>query len=356
VDDDVEYQCGLDPINADSDGDHLSDGAELTSADSATDPNEADSDGDGLSDDYEINLSHTDPNNPDTDGDYISDFEEINAADLFPGIQITLNPLKADSDDDGVRDYLEITGFLTDSDGGGIPDRIEALYQLDPNNPDDDTGNLDGDGTNNLEEYNAGQALNGDFVENYDTDADGMSDVWELAWGFDPINRNDAAGDPDGDWMTNLEEFRAGSNPFMYDSGISNPTPAGYYLNSGSDDWDQDGVSNLDEMLVTHTDPRVPNSTTDTTTTSTDTTTTSTDTTTTSTDTTTTYMYTTTTAYMDWTTTFTDTTTTTGITDSMYSCTCGGNHASSADCGQNSNTTNNQSGGEDGSTCPANRS
>lgn len=121
----------------------------------------------------------------------------------------------------------------------------------------------------------------------------------------------------------------------MSDSGISNPTPAEYYLISGSDDWDQDGVSNLDEMLGTHTDPRVPNSTT-TDTTTTDTTTTTTDTTTTN----------------------TDTTTTTGITGSMYSCTCGGNHASSADCGQNSNTTNNnttnnQSGDEDGSTCPA---
>jgi hypothetical protein len=277
----------------------------------------------------------TDPNHTDTDGDHLTDFEEVNAAELFSGLSITLNPLAADSDGDGFPDYIAVSSYLTDSDGGGIPDRIEALYQLDPMNAADDTGDLDGDGTNNLDEYNAGQALNGDFVENYDTDADGMSDVWELSWGFDPNNREDAAGDSDSDWMTNLEEFRSGSNPVMSDSGISNPTPAEYYLISGSDDWDQDGVSNLDEMLVTHTDPRVPNSTT-TTTTTTDTTTTTTDTTTTN----------------------TDTTTTTGITGSMYSCTCGGNHASSADCGQNSNTTNNnttnnQSGDEDGSTCPA---
>tara|TARA_R110002049_G_C9177314_1_gene562966 strand:- start:1273 stop:2796 length:1524 start_codon:yes stop_codon:yes gene_type:complete len=41
---------------------------------------------------------------------------------------------------------------------------------------------------------------------NYDTDRDGMPDVWEVAKGFNP-NANDSKGDADGDGYTNLEEF-----------------------------------------------------------------------------------------------------------------------------------------------------
>ncbi len=42
--------------------------------------------------------------------------------------------------------------------------------------------------------------------EDYDTDRDGMPDVWEVAKGFNP-NSNDSAEDADGDGYTNLEEF-----------------------------------------------------------------------------------------------------------------------------------------------------
>jgi hypothetical protein len=124
----------------------------------------------------------------------------------------------------------------------------------------------------------------------------------------------------------------------MQDSGLSNPTPDGTYLVS-SDDWDQDGVSNLTELLVNHTNPRVPNSTGgDSTTTVPDTTTTVPDTTTTVPDTTTTTPDTTTTT-PDTTTTIPDTTFTPDVTiipdtttTTNYVCTCGGNHASAADC------------------------
>jgi Tol biopolymer transport system component len=46
-----------------------------------------------------------------------------------------------------------------------------------------------------------------------DTDADGMSDNFESAFGLDPNNPSDAAGDPDSDGRTNLQEAGAQSHP-----------------------------------------------------------------------------------------------------------------------------------------------
>ncbi|MBT3912369.1 MAG: hypothetical protein HOF22_04125 [Verrucomicrobia bacterium] len=50
-------------------------------------------------------------------------------------------------------------------------------------------------------------------VEVADTDADGMPDGWETAFGLDPNNSNDAGGDADGDGLTNLSEYLAGTDP-----------------------------------------------------------------------------------------------------------------------------------------------
>ena len=44
-----------------------------------------------------------------------------------------------------------------------------------------------------------------------DADHDGMPDAWERANGFDPQDPSDASGDKDGDGYTNLEEFLAGT-------------------------------------------------------------------------------------------------------------------------------------------------
>ena len=46
-----------------------------------------------------------------------------------------------------------------------------------------------------------------------DTDGDGMPDPWEVTYSFDYQNPVDAAGDADQDGLTNLEEYRAGTNP-----------------------------------------------------------------------------------------------------------------------------------------------
>lgn len=56
-----------------------------------------------------------------------------------------------------------------------------------------------------------------------DADADGIDDVFELNSRplLDPLNPADAALDPDNDGRSTLEEYRAGTNPF-----VANPPPA----------------------------------------------------------------------------------------------------------------------------------
>ena len=46
-----------------------------------------------------------------------------------------------------------------------------------------------------------------------DSDKDGIPNDVEVAWGLDPNNPADAAGDLDGDGFTNLEEYLAGTDP-----------------------------------------------------------------------------------------------------------------------------------------------
>jgi hypothetical protein len=85
-----------------------------------------------------------------------------------------------------------------------------------------------------------------------DTDADLMSDAWEMDHGLN-VGVNDANGDPDADGSTNLQEFRRGTDPQDSDSdddGLRDgvETKTGVYVNATdtgtdplSDDSDNDG-------------------------------------------------------------------------------------------------------------------
>lgn len=53
--------------------------------------------------------------------------------------------------------------------------------------------------------------LSGDFADE-DDDGDGMADVFEIANMLDPLNSADAAGDIDGDGISNLVEYQTGSD------------------------------------------------------------------------------------------------------------------------------------------------
>ena len=70
------------------------------------------------------------------------------------------------------------------------------------------------------------------------SDGDGIPDDYEVAHGLDPNNPVDAQIDPDRDGLTNLQEYQLGSDPQKADT-------------------DGDGLSDGDEVNVSHTDPLV---------------------------------------------------------------------------------------------------
>lgn len=82
----------------------------------------------------------------------------------------------------------------TDTDGDGIPDDLDYFPQ-DPDETEDTDGDLIG---NNQDD---------------DDDDDGMPDWWEEKYDLDPKDPSDALGDLDGDSVTNLDEYLSDTPP-----------------------------------------------------------------------------------------------------------------------------------------------
>ncbi len=249
--------------NGDFDEDGLTNIEEILS-DPPTDLERYDSDGDGLSDYDEIFTYDTNPTFADDDGDGIADGWDSDGDGMPDGWEIAngLDPNSSEGDDgadgdpdeDGLTNIEEYTyrtepaegegegeakeKLVVDSDGDSLTDDEETALGTDPADPDsDDDGMPDGwevdndlnplsaegddgadgdpdeDGLTNIEEYRNGVGTTGTDPSSEDTDEDGLPDGWEVDNGFDPTDDgtidpvNGAAGDPDEDGLTNLEEY-----------------------------------------------------------------------------------------------------------------------------------------------------
>ena len=148
-----------------------------------------DSDGDGLPDSWEMmyfsSLSQGATNDPDTD--LFSNLQEYQGGSNPTNHLSTPN----DTDADGLPDVWENTYFSSLAYG-----------------PADDP---DHDGFTNLQEFQAGTNPNNAASNPNDTDADGLPDAWEQQY-FSSLDQG-PSDDPDGDGYNNLEEYQGGSLP-----------------------------------------------------------------------------------------------------------------------------------------------
>ena len=95
-----------------------------------------------------------------------------------------------------------------------------------------------------------------------DSDSDGMPDEWELTYGFNPDDDSDATGDLDGDGLTNLEEYTNEATPNDGDSDDDGVSDGDEVNMHGTDprhaDSDRDGVDDSTELFTDGTDPTRP--------------------------------------------------------------------------------------------------
>ena len=89
------------------------------------------------------------------------------------------------------------------------------------------------------------------LADRTDSDGDGMTDVFENAYNLNPGLAGDAGQDPDGDNLTNLDEFNDRTNPKDADSdgdGIRDNIEASLGTDPLSADSDDDGISDRQEI------------------------------------------------------------------------------------------------------------
>lgn len=219
-----EETAGTDPKFADTDLDDLNDGDELSGAlnpwafgvsdvppGEATDPLDPDSDDDGISDGDELKPGIgssfiTDPNSNDSDNDLLLDKWEIDNS-LDPTDALDDNGDSGDPDEDGLNNFNEQAQGsdpkVADTDDDGLSDGEEFSGFLNPWNegvnsgaPGDATSpvlaDTDGDGIEDGDEIDGGTGSA--FItdpSNPDTDRDGIEDGEEVLAGSDPVDADD---------------------------------------------------------------------------------------------------------------------------------------------------------------------
>ena len=153
------------------------------------------------------------------------------------GTQITSAYLNdGDLDNDGLPDAWELQYLALNA-------TLAQLVALQPNADQENNGA--GDGLTLAQEY-----LHGTSDLLADTDADGMSDLWEIQHGLAVLNPSNANVDADSDGLANLAEFLQGTLPLVWDTD-GDGIPDGYEVNSGLLPLDAgDGLADTDGDLV----------------------------------------------------------------------------------------------------------
>jgi len=276
---------------------------------------ESDLDGDGLPDVVEQTITGTSATSIDTDGDSMGDGDEVFYNSGWFGGDLRPNPTNPDSDADGILDGNEgavmypTNVCLKDTDCDTIPDGAEVATVMAPNgangfmtssygahaatwplvaavypyafpfaDPRDQSDPLqmdtDGDGLSDAIEFGPGRLATSIAGANYhsyinddDSDDDGLQDGYEDAnkngrWdvvALGSTGTNVISGethlclaDTDSDGLSDGEEEALfGHGPRIVHSalGLVVTVPA------LDDDSDDDGLSDYEEVTVTHTDP-----------------------------------------------------------------------------------------------------
>ncbi len=285
-----EKILGTDPLKADTDNDGENDKVEIgdvnapkntdaTGKNDAIESDDLDSDQDGVKDEFDADdasadnnsdndsltnaqekLIGTDPLKADTDNDGEDDGVEVGATPANPlntdgtGDNDALESDDADADSDGVADEFDANDASVDNDtdGDGLTNAQEKTLGTDPRKAD-----TDGDGENDMAEIsNVATPLNADgdskndAIESSKTDADNDGVM-------DEFDANDASADndSDNDGLTNAQEKTLGTDPLKADTDADSEADMAEIGNVATPlDTDNDGNNDAKESSILDAD------------------------------------------------------------------------------------------------------